>query len=211
MKTAGLLSISFLLTARLATAAPILACLGDSNTATRFPFGPAPRTSWCDLFQRAYPTWTVHNDAVYGASLASMSGYPAGAGAPEQFQAAVAAGATVIVMAFGTNDAAHAVTFAADAVTDEYRLYLDAGAQLGVTVLVATTPPGFAPFLNATIADRIRQENVALRAKYRGLLVDFSHGFSARDVLSDGVHFNDRGEAIRLRRVVLAMKQRGLL
>jgi lysophospholipase L1-like esterase len=180
----------------------VVACLGDSNTAARWP---APDTiRWCEMAatlvrviavgdgSRTRNVPTVFLNAAAGGATAADPGLNWPWAFP-QLEASKAAGAEVVIAAFGTNDLLGLHLPPAELVAAYQRLSEYAQPR---RFLVALTPPRMP--IEQEVNAKIEEANDALRAAFPATQVlDFWSGFGAEDFEADGLHLNAHGQAKR--------------
>lgn len=169
----------------------IVACLGDSNTESRWP--PPYTPKWCEAVADAQRGWVVANHAVGGATVTRPT--DARSSADDQLDGALAGGPVdAVVLAFGTNDVRFGRT--THEIVAAYRAAMARVAAHGATAWVALAPPIFPPEPDRAAA--IEALNAALRADVPAPnLVDFATGMTPADFEPDGLHPNLAGQRKR--------------
>jgi lysophospholipase L1-like esterase len=185
-----------------------IGCAGDSNTALGWPKDAAAlmTTATPSMGEAAGSATSVEWLNVAkpgtGACLPSMLGD--GGGVP-QVRALVAAGADVVIAAFGTNDVLAGLAPEAIVACYEEMETIAGGRKF----FVALAPPIYATVKDVEKSDaQITALNAALAARFGTMVVDFHDGF-ARDlyVPGDGVHLSPKGQALRARRAVERLRR----
>ncbi|HEV7734858.1 MAG TPA: SGNH/GDSL hydrolase family protein [Candidatus Binatia bacterium] len=166
----------------------VVACLGDSNTETRWP--PPHTPKWCEFAAERVPAWTFTNHAVGGATVTRPNDQRSFADA--QLDAAgAAAPADAVVLAFGTNDVRSGRS-TADIVA-AYRAVVARVEATGAIAFVALAPPSYPPEPDHAAA--LAALNAALRGAFPpDRLVDFDGGMTRLDFEADGLHPNAAGQ-----------------
>ena len=166
----------------------VIACLGDSNTETRWP--PPQTPKWCEFAAAERPEWTFTNHAVGGATVTRPPDERSWSG-PQLDAALAASRLDAVVLAFGTNDVR------ADRSTAEivaaYRAAAARASAGGTRVFVALTPSIYPPEPEHT--DAIAALNRTLRQAFPAdSIIDFATGMAREDFEADGLHPNASGQ-----------------
>jgi lysophospholipase L1-like esterase len=149
-------------------------------------------------------TWVVNGDLIVREPVGWINRAQPGESCQDGFRqvdALLAAGADVLILAFGTNDLRPLFAQTPRQVVDCYQA-LAAKAD-GRLVLVATTPPMYGS-LNAALNPQIDALNQLVRATFPRV-VEFHDGFTVEMFSSDGVHLNETGWRLRTLRAVEAL------
>jgi lysophospholipase L1-like esterase len=169
----------------------VVACLGDSNTDSRWP--PPQTRKWCELAAAETPGWIFRNHAVSGATVTHWPAAPSWVG-PQLDEALAADAPDAVVLAFGTNDVRAGQP--TDRIVAAYRDAATAVMKTGALVFVALTPPIHPP--EPEHAEAIAALNTALRAAFPATrLVDFAADMRDTDYEADGLHPNSGGQRKR--------------
>ena len=166
----------------------VIACLGDSNTETRWP--PPHTPKWCEFAAAERPGWTFTNYAVGGATVTRPTDERSWID-PQLDAARGTDPLDAVVLAFGTNDVR-----TGRSTTDIVAAYRAAAARASATgarVFVALTPPIYPP--EPEHADAIAALNATLRRAFPAdQIIDFATGMGAGDFEPDGLHPNRTGQ-----------------
>jgi len=178
----------------------VVACLGDSNT---LPGGFLVRHGWCDRLSSGRHRWQTVDHASGGATVTDFActlGLPI-CGRAQLATALDDDAADAVILAFGTNDVAFGVEL--PDIVAAYQARRAEAAARGARAFVALTPPDFR---SQASSRQIAALNRLLRASIPPEdLIDFARGMSRALYLHDEVHLNDRGQAKRARRALLAL------
>lgn len=188
----------------------LIACLGDSNTQAGWPDAESVR--WCELAAARLPDVVALrgpfplrepvqflNLGLGGGAVTDAEAVPWAA--PSQLRAALAAGADVVIAAFGTNDVRRRLE-SVEKIVSGYRTLCANAAP--ARCLVALTPPVFPPHEDRNPA--IATLNAALRGAFPpSQVIDFWTGFERGDFSPDGLHLSHQGQEKRASRAVDAL------
>jgi lysophospholipase L1-like esterase len=167
----------------------VIACLGDSNTESRWP--PPYTPKWCEIAAETMPDWTFVNHAVGGATVTQRPDDHSFA--DRQLDGALADAPDAVVLAFGTNDVRAGRS--TPEIVAAYRAAVARVTARGALAFVAGAPPLFPP--EPEHAEALAALNAALRAEFADRLIDFASDMGRDDFEPDGVHPNAAGQRKR--------------
>jgi len=167
-----------------------LGVAGDSNSSAPW--------QWVGMAQAVSPPQVQWQNAAVPGAWCKYQG-------PGQINTLTADGADGIVLAFGTNDVLGlCVGCVAQTARQVADCYHERVAQAGGRqVIVATTPPIYAPGSDAVNAV-IDELNALVRAEFPNV-VEFHDGFGPEHFAPDGVHLNEAGQRMRRDRGLVAL------
>lgn len=191
----------------------VIACLGDSNTASGWQEEKAggfpPEQGWCEQVRARLndPRVAIVNRGVGGATVSPhpLDGqsdlHHAFFGGDEQLDAALGdAPLDVAMMAFGTNDVLPTLNGDPASIVDHYNRLWRRERSYGLLAFVAITPPVFVHERTGEMRrdpERIAETNARIAETFpRRFTLPFDVDMTEADFMDD-LHMNARGQAKR--------------